>query len=301
MHRLIFHRNLPCVACAILITSVSAFAQEDEVPESMWQLRDKYTFSGSTANVGYAVDYGDWRVTTPNLGEIFSNVGCQVVLGDGTVVKPRACGKALTTRDRAANPIGPGIVYLTMCPEKDGLKITHKIASYENRSGLSVHLEVQNVGDTPIEIKALQPMVAEPGDISQVRMSSDGPGGPYMFTNASENVAVLLGTIPLGGAEIQLAFNDEGGSITGGAASTFSTPITLAPGDRIETDPFMIEFMYSDPDKAREYFGYTQNDVTGQAPVAEESPAAAEPAIEDVKPEDNEQGKGRFRRLFGRE
>src|SRR5690606_24389641 len=259
-------------------------------------------------DVGYAVDYGDLRVVTPTLGEVFSNVGCHVELADGTIVKPRACGKALNTRDRASNAIGPGIVILTMCPPSNGLKLTHKVASYENRSGLTIHLEVENVGDAPVQIKALHPIVAEPGDIKQVRMASDGPGGPYVFTNTSENVAILLGTIPLGGVKTELSFSEEGGAITGGAKSAADAPITLAPGERIESDPVMIVFAYNDPEVAREFFGYAYSDATGQAPVtaasasaSDEAPAAGAGSADAPANEPKAKGKGRARRIFGRE
>lgn len=292
--------SVPCCVLMLLLAIAPAFAQdEDEVPEHMWELRDKYTFDGPVADLGYAVDYGDWRILTPTLGEIFSNIGCQIVLDDGTVVTPRGCGKALTTRSRAENAIGPGIVYLTQCPAKDGLKVTHKMASYQNRSGVTVHLEVENVGDTPIVIKSLQPMVAEPGEIKQLRMESDGSGGPYVFTNSSENVAILLGTIPLGGVETQLSFSEAGGAITGGASST-ADALTLAPGERLETDPFMIVFVYGDPAKAREFFGYAFADATGQASTAVETAPFADAGA--ATPEDSgaEAPKKRSRRFFGR-
>ena len=284
---------------AFVFFGAPALAAEDEIPESMWELRDKYTFDGPAADVGYAVDYGDWRVLTPTLGEVFSNVGWQVKLADGTVVKPRACGRASTTRDRATNAIGPGIVYLTQCPVKDGLKITHKMASYENRSGVTVHLEVENVGTAPIQIAALQPMMAEAGDITQVRMASDGDGGPYVFTNASERLAILLGMLPLGGAKTSLHFKDEGGAIAGGATAAFDPPLTLAPGERIETDPFMIVFAYDDPAKAREFFGYARQDVVGEAeapPVSDATVAAAPTENHDAKDASEGKHRGRTRR-----
>jgi hypothetical protein len=273
----------------------------DDAPETyVWDLRDKYTFDGPAADLAYAVDYGEWRVVAPALGEVFSNIGCEVVLADGTVLRPRDCGKAESTRDRASSRLGEGIAYITQCPAKDGLKITHKMASYKDRSGLTIHLELENVGTTPIQIKALHPLVAKAGNIKQVKVEADAEGGPYVFTNAAEKVTVLIGRMPLGGAPTTLQFKDEGTGIVGGAISAFDPPKTLAPGERLEADPVMIMFSYEDPAKTREFFGYAHAAAAGTLPAPQPAAVAAPapaPAADD-KPE-KRPAKGRARR-YGR-
>jgi hypothetical protein len=275
--------------CATVVCAVpAAEAQEDGA--LMWEMRDKYTFDGATVKLAYAVDYGEWRVVAPSLGEVFKPIGSEVVLGDGSVVTPRDCGMAASTRDRAANRVGSGLVFLTMCPVKDDLKITHKLASYQDRSGVTVHLEVENTGTAPVSIQALKPMVVKPGDIRQVQMAVDGEGGPFVFTNAGEGVAILIGSLAIGGAPTQVAFSE--GSMAGGATALFDPPLTLAPGERVETDPVMILFVYADPQEAREYFAFTQSDLGVPAPSTA-APEAAAAVEEGASP--RERGRARRR------
>jgi len=219
-----------------------------------WNLRDHYTITFGNANLDYAVEDSEWRVTVEGIGTVLDNANFQVVLGDGTILTAEQLGRGETQRANTTGDYGKNIKYWSEYPPKDGLVVRHSITTFNERGFCLVLVELGNTGDKPIEIAAIKPVVLGAGGITmgpgakvtQHRFAFRGQCPQYsreastklsIFENAQGSYCLSLGLFPMGITDASADLSMASDVWRGDVVCKFNPPIRLEPGQKVASEP----------------------------------------------------------------
>ncbi len=102
------HRWRWGVAWALAATAAAWAGAE----QTLWHLRDCYTYTTGDAKFYHALDNAQWRILDKDGGAILAEVGLDVTLEDGTTLTNSQFSAAGATRATVQTPLGDAVDYV---------------------------------------------------------------------------------------------------------------------------------------------------------------------------------------------
>lgn len=287
LQRLMSIRAAFVVMAAILAALPAAAGEEKQDYSALpWALRDHYVFSfdQDRAQFLYATDNGEWTIHFEGLGEFIDKARASITLGDDTVVQLADFDRGAADRERADTPMGPCSDFRSDFPERDGLKVLHRVSVQNDYPFLVVRMEITNTGEAPVEIKQLSPVIFGPGCMKDAsgKMESairrldmragyatfdrTAKSSLAFFRDPTNNRTLALGVLPLHIARSGINLEPFEGAWQGEIVSVFDPPIQLEPGASLAADPVFLTFSVPKPEDVETYFTWTRSKLP--CPVA---------------------------------
>ena len=261
---------------AVVLTALPATAGEEKQDFSAlpWALRDHYVFSfdENRAQFLYATDNAEWTIQFEGLGEFIEKARASITLGDDTVIPLADLDKGAADRERADTPMGGCSDFRSDFPERNGLKVLHRVSVQNEYPFLVVRMEVTNAGQTPLEIKKMSPAIFGPGCMKNVsgKMESairrldmragyaafdrTAKSSLAFFRDPANDRTIALGVVPLNIARSGINLEPFEGTWQGEIASVYDPPVRLEPGASLAADPVFITFSVPKPEDVETYF-----------------------------------------------
>ncbi len=266
---------------AVVLTALPATAGEEKQDFSAlpWALRDHYVFSfdENRAQFLYATDNAEWTIQFEGLGEFIEKARASITLGDDTVIPLADLDKGAADRERADTPMGGCSDFRSDFPERNGLKVLHRVSVQNEYPFLVVRMEVTNAGQTPLEIKKMSPAIFGPGCMKNVsgKMESairrldmragyaafdrTAKSSLAFFRDPANDRTIALGVVPLNIARSGINLEPFEGTWQGEIASVYDPPVRLEPGASLAADPVFITFSVPKPEDVETYFTWMRS------------------------------------------
>ena len=276
---------------AVVLTALPATAGEEKQDFSAlpWALRDHYVFSfdENRAQFLYATDNAEWTIQFEGLGEFIEKARASITLGDDTVIPLADLDKGAADRERADTPMGGCSDFRSDFPERNGLKVLHRVSVQNEYPFLVVRMEVTNAGQTPLEIKKMSPAIFGPGCMKNVsgKMESairrldmragyaafdrTAKSSLAFFRDPANDRTIALGVVPLNIARSGINLEPFEGTWQGEIASVYDPPVRLEPGASLAADPVFITFSVPKPEDVETYFTWMRSKLPCPAALAD--------------------------------
>ncbi len=240
---------------------------EDEVPQprsSPWVLRHRYTFSWEDMGIDFDEMNGDWHIfyTVPdNYSEmtIIEGYGPSVQLKSGEEISAESLGNSYTDRVAVESVFGPATHFTAIFPNKNGIQIQQRATSFKQCSFVLFTTLITNSGTTPITISKIKPFVFPPVAGLLIRLPNKkimrpiaNINGYWAFVPEEESQVLEMTTqkgqklvfavCPQGKSRSKIVTTGEGDNWTGAIECEYLPPITIAPGETLESDPVFVSF-----------------------------------------------------------
>ena len=210
-------------------------SQTDAIPDMTqrpWTLRDHYKFRLGKSVLWYGVENSEWRLVVDGLDTVADNVTFRIRLADGTVIDAPALGTAESNRERFSDSLGTGTIYWTEYPAHNGIAVRHCVRTLD-RPLLLVSVEIGNVGDKPIEVTSIEPVVLGPAGIRKPSPQATVENRTFtlrggfavhdpettslvLFTDLQKAFTLALGILPTGIARPKIIIRDTPDAWSGG-------------------------------------------------------------------------------------
>ncbi|MCX5758674.1 MAG: hypothetical protein NTU83_09255, partial [Candidatus Hydrogenedentes bacterium] len=255
---------------------------KDGIPEAdakIWALRDHYTFGGDDGKIYYAVEDAEWTLDMPGLGNVTDNVGFRITFADGTNWEASALGKGESVRQTFSDDLGNGTTFTSQFPAKDGVVVCHSMSIYKDRPFILVRIVVGNVGDKPIEIKKLCPVVLGPSGIGKLSPDTQtaarrlkNRGGHAVFDKAAPPVLTVLddvahkfclsfGVVPGGLATSSAELARGADCWQGEVDCAYSPSIRVDPGQKLPSDPAWLTYRTAIPSEIDQNYAWVASRI----------------------------------------
>jgi len=256
---------------AIFAAALSVGGAWAELP---WALRDHLVFQSDAASVLYSVEDGRWRVDTAQAEAVIDGVGFEVVRADGTTVTGLDLGKAALERAAFDRDGKAGDRFTCVFAPKDGLEVRHELITFHATPFLEIHVSVRNVGDAPVDLAVIRPVVLGPDAMKPLSAQATMRGwparmrgrytvfcrdAPHVFSVLSDPAAGLclaLGVLPQGRCRSGARFAPSGGRWLGAISCEFDPPLELPAGAILRADPVWLCYAVDDPAKAEDHYAW---------------------------------------------
>ncbi len=250
-----------------------------EADAKIWALRDHYTFGEDNGKIYYAVEDAEWTLDMPGLGNVTENVGFRITFADGTNWEASALGKAESVRKTFSDELGNGTTFTSQFPAKDGVVVCHSMSIYKDRPFILVRIVVGNVGDKPIEIKKLCPVVLGPSGIGKLSADSQtasrrlkSRGGHAVFDKAAPPVLTILddiahkfclsfGVVPGGIATSSADLARGADCWQGEVTCAYSPSIRIDPGQKLPSDPAWLTYRTAIPSEIDQNYAWVASRI----------------------------------------
>ena len=138
-----------------------------------------------------------------------------------------------------------------------------------------LNLHVENVGEEPVSLEAIRPVVVPPNGISnlggspritqlralrrgQFPVVHDGAHASLVrFNLPGPNVTLALGVLQSGTMNSKVNLVQSGDTWQGNVECLFEPPITLSKGERIQADPIWLSSSLPDPERVQQFYSWS--------------------------------------------
>ncbi|MEA3366461.1 MAG: hypothetical protein U9Q79_12545 [Candidatus Hydrogenedentes bacterium] len=269
--------------CLAGITSAPAFAagEKEDFSAKPWALREHYIFSFDTAKARclYGSDNAEWSIEFDGIGTFVDKARASITFGDGAELSLTEFDKAEADREHFDTSMGSGNHFCADFPQRDGIKVRHMMSVHNDYPFLIIRMDVTNVGEEPIEIRALSPAIFGSGclknpsaKMENVIRRVDMRGGfatfdrgaassLALFRDPENERTIALGVLPLNIARSTINLDPYKGSWQGKIVSVFDPPVTLEPGKTLSADPVFMTFSVPKPEEVETYFTWTRSNL----------------------------------------
>lgn len=239
-----------------------------------WALRPFYTFTQDNSKIDYAEDNAEWRLTIDGHGEIIATADFKVVLGDDTTLS-RANLKRVSSLRSQKEESGRGSEnYSVTFAPSHGLEVVHQMVSLKGMPGFLVRIAVRNVGDQPIPLQKISPVVVPAGAMKALPsdalvslrrplsragfMYTDGAANTTlaMFRSKDTSFRLVLGMLSTGASEASLAFAEGEQGWAGELNSQYVPALVLRPGEAIESESAWVSASIESVADAMRYYAF---------------------------------------------
>jgi len=247
-----------------------------------WALRDHLNLEAGDAALLYDVKTAEWRLNVKQRETpMVDLVGFEVELADGTSYSAADLGEAEYSRDPFDEEGKRGTRFGSTFPAKDGLVVVHGVTRFVDQPFVLMRLSVRNVGDVPIEVAALRPIVMGADCMAPMGPSAELWGWPlvwrgsaavysgtkaYTFALLHEPDAAFclaMGAIPQGLAATEIVFTPDGAAWQGAVHCRFNPALVLEPGASLDADPVWLSYSLPEPDRACQYYAWVCRETLG--------------------------------------
>ncbi len=240
---------------------------EDEVPQprsSPWVLRHRYTFSWEDMGIDFDEMSGDWHIyyTVPdNYSEmtVMEGYGPSIQLKTGEEISYEVLGNAVTDREGVESVFGHATHFTAVFPAKNGIVLQQRATSFKQCSFVLFTTLITNNGTNPINISKVKPLQFPPiaGLITRlpnekvIRPIANIDGNWTWVTDEESQILevttnrgqkIVFAVCPQGKSRSKITVSGDGDNWTGGVECEYIPPITIAPGETLESDPVLVSF-----------------------------------------------------------
>ncbi|HPP57687.1 MAG TPA: hypothetical protein PLT82_00980 [Candidatus Hydrogenedens sp.] len=241
---------------------------EEEVPaprKSPWVLRHRYTFSWENMGIDFDEMNGDWHIYYTNPDDykeltVIEGYGPSFQLKSGEEISVESFGNAVTERENVDSIFGPATHFTTTFPIKNDIAVQQRATSFKQRCFVLFTTIITNKGTNPISIAKISPIIFPPVSEMITRLPNKkilrpvaSYGGSLVFVPEEEAQVLQIKTTtndekiafavcPQGKASSKMVISGEGDNWTGAIECHFNPPITLNPGESVESDPILVSF-----------------------------------------------------------
>lgn len=258
----------------LLFLSLIDVYPEDSVP---WALRDHYSFTAEHARFMFDVKTAEWRVEVPGRGAVVESAQCEIEFADGEVLRLSSLEAVRDEREKFSGPMGEGTHFRSYFRSTEGLEIGYSVARFKGRPFLLIHVTLKNTGNQPIEIKAVRPVVWDPGTLSplsdstkitRLRMGHRGifpvihsadTASLIRFELSSPEVTFGIGFLQTGLTESFITLEESDGLWAGAAVCDYKPSLRIEPGKTIGTDPVWLSFSMAEPGKVQQFHAWAES------------------------------------------
>ena len=154
---------LACSAAACI--AARAADSEDYKP---WALRDFYSFKGEYSTFMFDNKTAEWMVEVTGLGILIKDAQCEVEYADGRVLRLSSLKAVRDGRENFDGPMGPGTRFSSFFKTPENLEVNMSVSRLEKHPALLVHVTLANLGDAPVSIKEVRPVVFDRGVVGEL-------------------------------------------------------------------------------------------------------------------------------------
>lgn len=259
----------------LLLLPLASAQPEDYVP---WALRDHYSFSSEHASFKYDVKSAEWMVDITDRGAIIQDAQCEIEFADGEVLRLSSMEAVKDEREKFSGPMGKGTYFRSIFRTNRSLQIDYSVARFVDRPFLLLFVSMHNNSAQPIEIRAVRPVVFDPGSVDllgegakvTVTRLSTGRRGifPVMheddhaslvrFELHSPDVTLGIGFLQTGLTNSYIDLQPQDGVWQGNAECKFEPVLRIEPGMTVGTDPIWLSFSLAEPDKVLQFHSWAE-------------------------------------------
>ena len=285
--QMLWYRGLAGLAIMCAVSSAT-YGQEPPTGESLpWALRDHFVFEEGPVTFRFDVQRAIWQFEVEGLGMVVGDIHAEIELEEGRVIRLSDLEHSFDERRDFDSPFGPGTHFRTVFSPRDGLSVRMALTRFKERPFLTLDMDVENLTDQPIAIRAMRPAVVEGGEIkgfgANVGYSTLNydQRGRYSVIEDSQAASVALFEVAQPQAMLALAMPQSGrmsSNLTlsrtadtweGKAESTFNPPYAIPPGQRLSADPLLLSYSVPEKETFLQLYAWVQSEFVGmQPPVA---------------------------------
>jgi len=242
-----------------------------------WSLRDHYEVTAGNATVIYSAENAEWAVRVEGLGLVIDHAGFRITFADGrTLGTADLLEKAESNRNTFSNEAGDGTDFWCEFRPQNGLVLRHTLTVHKQRPFLLIRLALKNVGDAPIEVSEVCPVVIGPGGIAHLSadtavkrrrvvfrgghpvFSRDAPSALTVFNDRAHDLSLSLGFLPLGIADTRIDLDSYEGAWQGDIVCAYTPSVRIDPGEEIETDRVWLSAAIRKPARIDMFYSWAQ-------------------------------------------
>ena len=266
MRAAIFHFLILTIATCIVLPAAAASIDTDNPNELPWGLRDHFSFTMDSKVMDYAVGNGEWRLHHATNGDVIERVDMEIHLAGGRVITTRDLHEGKVVRKNFNRGTVRGIQYTISFLPVDGVTVHHSMTVHTGYPHMLIDVEVENNGETPIEVQSIMPVVIGPGSLAALSSSATytprrlgfrgtmpmftranpPPGG--WFEDEAQDILLAFAALPHGTAKTEVDFAFVNGNWQGVVASKFEPSVHLEMGESVQSDSIWVCFAAPTPD-----------------------------------------------------
>ena len=255
-----------------LLPLASAHA-EDYVP---WALRDHYSFSSEHASFKYDLKSAEWRVDIRDRGAIIQDAQCEIVFADGEVLRLSSLESVKDEREKFSGPMGNGTYFRSVFRTNRSLQIDYSVARFADRPFLLLFVSMHNNSAQPIEIRAVRPVVFDPGSVdllgegTKVTRLSTGRRGIFPVIHEDDNASLVrfelespdvtlgIGLLQTGLTNSYIDLQSLDGVWQGSVECKYEPLLRIEPGMTVGSDPVWLSFSLAEPHEVQQFHSWAE-------------------------------------------
>lgn len=264
-----------CVLLYVL-TPCQIWANDDDY--TPWALRDHYSLKTEYTDFKYDVKTAEWLVEVKGRGVIVNDAQCEIVFADGRVLRLSSLEAIKDQRDKFTGPLGDGTNFRSVFRSEEGLQITYTVARFTERPFILLHLTIENKSSSPVEIKAIRPVVFDKGTVTgledaivtQVQTSrqgffptvqgkQDGKASLVRFELKDPKVILGIGLLQSGMMNSAIDLQPDATSWYGNIQCDYQPTLKVYPGKSIASDPVWLSFGINESDTVHQYHAWAES------------------------------------------
>ncbi len=258
---------------------VPAALASDAPPTSTWTLREHYSFELPSGTLIYNAAEADLAIARVNGAMLIEGARTEVHLEDGTVLLAGQAGAAEILRERSEDAMGAGNRIYAEVPLGKGLVMHHSLRTYRQRPFALLDVMVENRGETPVTIAAINPAVILPGRAAgfssaaqvvtrplRVRGSHAvfdpaKPGLTVAIHDGQTDASLFLAALPWSPGRTQARLERFEDQWQGGVTCVYEPAVVLQPGAKLACDTLFISYGVRDWGQVCQNFSFAASNV----------------------------------------
>jgi len=287
MRNLFNCRGIALAVCMTALLAVGAAVSEDYKP---WALRDFYSFKGEHSTFKFDNKTAEWMVDVDGLGILIKDAQCEIEYSDGRVLRLSSLKAQRDTRENFDGPMGPGMRFSSFFVTPENLEVNISVSRLEKHPALLVHVTLSNLGDAPVSIKEVRPVVFDRGAVGELgattlltqahmhrqgafSVMNDGTSAALvMLEVAKPRMTLGVGLLQSGLMDSSIDLKPDGKSWVGAIHCRYEPALAIQPKTKVGCDPVWMSLFV--PEKAQIAQFHAWAEIQGM----KAGPGAAAPA-----------------------
>ena len=287
MRRFRSFRGVARAACVAAILAAGVAVSDDYKP---WALRDHYSFKGEYSTFMFDNQTAEWMVDVTGLGILIKDAQCEIEYADGRTLRLSSLKAVRDGRENFDGPMGKGTRFSSFFITPENLEVNVSVARMEEHPALIVHITMTNLGDKPVSIKEVRPVVFDRGTVADLGaatvltqanmhrqghfsvMNDGASAGLVMFEVAKPRMTLGVGLLQSGLMNSSIDLKADGKSWVGAAHCRYEPALAIQPKTKVGSDPVWMSLFV--PDKAQVSQFHAWAELQGM----QAGPGAAAPA-----------------------
>lgn len=283
------NRRFRATMCLAITAAVCAPALAQDPPEGEavpWALRDHFIFQEGPVTFRYDVQRAIWQFEVEGLGMVIGDIHAEIEFAEGRVLRLSELEHSFDERREFESPFGPGTHFRTVFSPRDGIGVRMALTRFKERPFITLDMDVENLSDQPIAIRAMRPAVVEGGEIrgfggnvgfttlnydqrGRYSVIEDNQAASLILFEVAQPQAILALAMPQSGRmRSNLELTREGDTWQGKAESTFDPPVAIQPGARLSADPLLLSYSVPEKETLLQLYAWVQSEFVQMQPPA---------------------------------